>query len=83
MRINWIGSWGLRIIALTLSANKPLARTHKLGSKTHKPENSLVLLRPIPSSLADYHKEAVAYTKVSHATGLFVTANTVERARTV
>jgi hypothetical protein len=46
-------------------------------------QNSLVLLRPIPLSLADYHKEAVAYTKVSLATGLFVTANTVERARAV
>ena len=40
-----------------------------------------MLLRPIPSSLADYHIEAVAYTKVSLATELFVTANTVERAR--
>jgi len=58
-------------------------RQETLRSATDKPENSLVLLRPIPSSLADYHKEAVAYTKVSHATGLFVTANTVERARAV
>jgi hypothetical protein len=35
----------------------------------------------IPLSLADYHKEAVVYTNVSRATGFFVTANTVERAR--
>ena len=83
MRINWLGPWGLRIIALTLSANKSLAQTHKLGSKLKKPENSLLFLRPIPSSLADYHIEAVAYTKVSHATGFFVTANTVGRTRAV
>jgi hypothetical protein len=38
MRINWIGPRGRRIIALTLSANKPLARTHKLGSKLINPK---------------------------------------------